>query len=60
MSELEVAASVNVIGWSDRDLVGVVDGVRVRIRRRGDGSELPADFDADDVRRERRTSMWWV
>jgi len=32
---------------------------RYRIRRRSDGSVLPVLFDDDDVREERRRSMWW-
>ncbi len=32
-----------------------------RVRRRSDGSILPAVFVADEVREERRgRSMWWV
>lgn len=32
-----------------------------RLRRLSDGSELPATFPDDDVRRERRdANMWWV
>jgi hypothetical protein len=30
-----------------------------RVRRRSDGEVLPATFGADDVRRERKNSMWW-
>jgi hypothetical protein len=41
-----------VVGGSD-------DGYRVR--RLSDGSELPATFAIDDVRRERRDpNMWWI
>jgi hypothetical protein len=33
---------------------------RYRLRRRSDGSMLPAWFSDDDVREERRrSSMWW-
>ena len=40
----------------------VVDptGPRYRVRRRSDGSVLPALFVDDDVREEKRKSMWWV
>jgi hypothetical protein len=31
-----------------------------QLRRRTDGEILPAVFSFDDVRRERRNSMWWV
>ena len=34
---------------------------RYRIRRRSDGSVLPTEFDAEEVRTEKRgRSMWWV
>jgi hypothetical protein len=29
------------------------------VRRRSDGEVLPVTFAADDVRRERKNSMWW-
>ena len=36
-------------------------GDQYRVRRRSDGSVLPAVFVADEVREERRgRSMWWV
>jgi hypothetical protein len=35
-------------------------GVRYRIRRRSDGSVLPALFVDDEVREEKKRSMWWV
>ncbi|MDQ3147050.1 MAG: hypothetical protein M3R01_09005 [Actinomycetota bacterium] len=31
-----------------------------QVRRLSDGSVLPKVIAADDVRRERRSSMWWV
>ena len=34
--------------------------VRYRIRRRSDGSVLPALFIDDEVREEKKRSMWWV
>ncbi|HEY7133497.1 MAG TPA: hypothetical protein VIB48_00390 [Acidimicrobiia bacterium] len=39
----------------------VEDGApKYRVRRRSDGSVLPALFTDDDVREERRrSSMWW-
>ena len=63
--ELHVGSRVEVRNrfdgsWSPGfEVSAVVDG-GYRIRRRSDGSELPAEFDSDDVRRERRTSMWWI
>lgn len=45
--------------WSNGFVVEehVDDGYR--IRRRSDNTVLPAVFDAGQVRRERRNSMWW-
>jgi hypothetical protein len=38
----------------------VEEGVpRYRVRRRSDGSVLPTLFSDEDVREERRRSMWW-
>ena len=34
--------------------------VRYRIRRRSDGSVLPSLFVGDEVREEKKRSMWWV
>jgi hypothetical protein len=34
--------------------------LRYRLRRRSDGSVLPTLFVGDDVREEKRKSMWWV
>ncbi len=31
-----------------------------RLRRRHDNEVLPTEFPANDVRRERKNSMWWV
>lgn len=46
------------------ELAEVVDDQgepRYRVRRRSDGSVLPALFVDDDVREEKkRSSMWWV
>ena len=34
---------------------------RYRVRRRSDGAVLPAEFDAEEVRTEKRgRSLWWV
>jgi hypothetical protein len=38
-----------------------VDAPRYLVRRRSDGSVLPAEFDAEELRTEKRgRSMWWV
>lgn len=50
----------NGFDWSSGFAVEVHDGDGYRIRRRSDGSVLPVTFEAGDVRRERRSSMWWV
>lgn len=34
--------------------------VRYKVRRRSDGSILPATFSEDDLREERRRSTWWI
>ncbi len=36
------------------------NGPRYRIRRRSDGSVLPTLFVDDEVREEKKRSMWWV
>ena len=46
--------------WSPGFEVSAVVDDGYRVRRRGDRSELPAEFQADDVRRERRRPMWWI
>jgi len=33
---------------------------RYRLRRRSDGSILPAVFEENDLREERRRGTWWV
>lgn len=35
------------------------NGARYRVRRRSDGAVLPAEFEADDLREERRRQTWW-
>ena len=35
-------------------------GAQYRVRRRSDGTVLPAVFDAADLRAERRRSTWWL
>jgi hypothetical protein len=36
------------------------DGPRYRVRRRSDGSVLPSLFVDDELREEKKHSMWWV
>jgi len=37
-----------------------VRALRYRVRRRSDGTVLPAMFDADDLREEHRRQTWWI
>lgn len=40
---------------------GATAGVRYRVRRRSDGSVLPALFGDEEVREEKRgNDMWWI
>jgi len=45
--------------WSSGFEIVEVSDVGYRLRRTSDSSLLPAIFPADDVRRERKNSMWW-
>ena len=49
-------------GFEVAEIVGQDDpaAVRYRIRRRSDGTVLPALFVDDEVREEKKRSMWWV
>jgi metallophosphoesterase superfamily enzyme len=42
------------------EVVGVDEDGSYRLGRLSDGSELPAPFPPDSVRRERRRQTWWV
>jgi hypothetical protein len=46
--------------WSRGFTVLAIEGDRVRLQRRSDHTELPATFGTDEVREERRRSLWWV
>jgi hypothetical protein len=46
-------------GFEIAEVVAGSDAPRYRVRRRSDGSVLPVEFDEDDLREERRRSMWW-
>jgi hypothetical protein len=41
------------------EIAEVVDDKRYRVRRLSDGMVLPLDFTDDDIRRERRSGLWW-
>jgi hypothetical protein len=45
--------------WADGFEVAEVTEQGYRVRRRNDGTILPAVFVRADVRRERKSSMWW-
>lgn len=47
-------------GFEIEEKVDDQAGPCYRLRRRSDGSVLPALFIDDDVREEKRKSMWWV
>ncbi|HET8929564.1 MAG TPA: hypothetical protein VFN21_02795 [Acidimicrobiales bacterium] len=46
--------------WSRGFVVTAHAEGRYRLLRRSDDTDLPGTFAADDVRRERRRSTWWV
>ena len=45
--------------WTNGFAVAELVDDAYRIRRRSDNTVLPSSFAADQVRRERRNSMWW-
>lgn len=48
------------LAWARGFEVAEVVDAGYRIRRRSDGAVLPVDFDADEVRAERkRQGLWW-
>ena len=46
--------------WATGFEVAEVTDDGYRVRRRSDGEILPVAIAADDVRRERKNSMWWI
>jgi len=61
---LEVGTAVEVRtgfdrSWAKGFVVVEVTDFGYRLRRESDASLLPVVFPADDVRRERKSSMWW-
>ena len=46
--------------WSKGVVIMEVTEVGYRLRRRYDQEVLEAEFSAEDVRRERKNSMWWM
>jgi hypothetical protein len=47
-------------GFEIEERVDDHDPPRYRVRRRSDGSILPVDFSAEDLREEHRRGTWWV
>lgn len=48
-------------GFEVAEQVAADQGLRYRVRRRSDGSVLPALFGDDELREERRRNdMWWI
>jgi hypothetical protein len=45
--------------WSNGFEIAEVADIGYRVRRRSDGHVLPVPFPPVDVRRERKSSMWW-
>ena len=46
-------------GWAQGFEVAELTGAGYRVRRMSDGEVLPVDFEADDVRKERKKGTWW-
>lgn len=46
--------------WSSGFTVEQATATGYRVRRRSDDHVLPVEIPAEDVRRERTRSMWWV
>jgi hypothetical protein len=46
--------------WSSGFEVDEITDDGYRVRRRSDGHVLPVAIGAEDVRRERKNSMWWI
>lgn len=46
--------------WHTGYVVASVEADGYRVRRDSDGSVLPAPLPRSSLRRERRTSMWWI
>jgi len=47
-------------GFEIAEVVSDAGDARYRVRRRSDGSVLPSLFSDDDVREEKRKTMWWI
>jgi hypothetical protein len=47
-------------GFEVAEIVDEGEAARYKLRRRSDGSVLPALFVDDEVREEKKRSMWWI
>lgn len=47
-------------GFEVAEVVEEGDAARYKVRRRSDGSVLPTLFVDDEVREEKKRSMWWI
>jgi hypothetical protein len=47
-------------GFEIAEVVNEGEIARYKLRRRSDGSVLPALFVDDEVREEKKRSMWWI
>ena len=61
---LEVGTDVEVRtgfdrSWAKGFVVVEVTDIGYRLRRTSDASVLPAIFPMEDVRKERKSGMWW-
>jgi hypothetical protein len=47
-------------GFEVAEVVDEGESARYKLRRRSDGCVLPALFVDDEVREEKKRSMWWI
>jgi hypothetical protein len=47
-------------GFEVAEVVDEGDSARYKLKRRSDGSVLPALFVDDELREEKKRSMWWI
>jgi hypothetical protein len=47
-------------GFEVAEVVHEAEGARYKLKRRSDGSVLPALFVDDELREEKKRSMWWI
>jgi hypothetical protein len=47
-------------GFEVAEVVPEGEGARYKLKRRSDGSVLPALFVDDELREEKKRSMWWI